>query len=102
MIEFLLNEERNSAIRKRQFSEEQIIKILQEAEQNGRGIRVLSRQRVAAIAHFSGQSRAFVLNKMPAIECHIAPLNRGYQRDLFLNEMFLIDGKMLLSIMSTN
>ena len=44
MLEFPLSEERNSDMKKRQFSEEQIIKILQEAEQSGQEIRSLSRQ----------------------------------------------------------
>src|SRR5215831_16016498 len=44
MLEFPLNEERNSDMKNRQFREEQIIKILQEAEQSGQEIRSLSRQ----------------------------------------------------------
>jgi len=43
MLEFPYSEERNSDMKKRQFSEEQIIKILQEAEQSGQEIRSLSR-----------------------------------------------------------
>lgn len=43
MLEFPFSNERNSDMKKRQFSEEQIIKILQEAEQSGQEIRSLSR-----------------------------------------------------------